>query len=93
MPNSALQNLASCRVLLPYAKELEAEIDEAMNPLSGQMQGIEISQQAAIDARAPQTEFAYVIEQQNIALAACLKSCTAALSSTAQSTEDTFKYA
>ena len=91
MLNSALRNLASDRVLLPYAKELEAKIDEAMNRLSGQMQGIEISQQAAIDAGAPQTEFAHVMEQQNIALAACLESCTAWLSSTAQSTENTFK--
>ena len=64
-----------------------------MNRLLGQMQGIEIRQQAAIDARAPQTEYAQVMEQQNIALAACLKSCTAALSRTAQSTENTFKYA
>ena len=64
-----------------------------MNHLSGQMQGIEISQQAAIDAGAPQTEFAHVMEQQNVTLATCLKSCTAALSSTTQSTENTFKYA
>ncbi len=74
-------------------KELEAKIDGTMNRLSGQMQGIEISQQAAIDAGASHTEFAHVMEQQNIALAACLKSCTAALSSTAQSTGNTFKYA
>ena len=63
-----------------------------MNRLLGQMQGIEISQQATIIAGAPKTEFAHVIEQQNIALSACLKSCTAALSSTAQSMEITFKY-
>ena len=64
-----------------------------MNRLSGQIQGIEISQQAAIEAGAPQREFANIMEQQSIALAACLKSCTVALSSTAQSTGNTFKYA
>lgn len=73
--------------------EHEAKISQIMNRLLGQMQGIEIGQQATIVAGAPRTEFAHVVEQQNIALAACLKSCTAALSSAAQSTENTFKYA
>ena len=73
-------------------KELEAKIDGAMNRLSGQMQGIEISQQVAIEAGGPHSEFANFMEQHNVALAACLKSCTAALSSTAQSTGNTFKY-
>ena len=73
--------------------EFEGRISQIMNRLLGQMQGIAISQQASIDAGAPQTEFAHVMEQQNIALAACLKSCTAALSGTAQSTKNTFKYA
>ena len=72
--------------------EHEARISQVMNRLLGQMQGIEISQQATIIAGAPKTEFAHVMEQQNIALAECLKSCTTALSSTAQSTENTFKY-
>ena len=73
-------------------EKFEGKVEGAMNRLSGQMQGIEISQQAAIEAGAPQTEFANIMKQQNIALAACLKSCTAALSSTAQSTGNTFKY-
>ena len=73
--------------------EHEAKISQIMNRLLGQMQGIEMSQRATIIAGAPKTEFAHIMEQQNIALAACLKSCTGALSSTAQSMENTFKYA
>ena len=72
--------------------EHEARISQVMNRLLGQMQGIEISQQATIITGVPKTEFAHVMEQQTIALGACLESCTAALSSTAQSTENTFKY-
>ena len=51
-------------------RELETRIDEAMNRLSGQMQGIEITQQAAVEAGGPHTEFTKVLEQQNSALAA-----------------------
>ena len=74
-------------------RELGVKIDGAMNRLSGQMQGIEVSQQAAIEAGGPHREFTKVLEQQNIAFAAFLKSCTAALPSTSQSTGNTFKYA
>ena len=44
-----------------------------MNRLSGQMQGVEISTQAAIDAGAQETELVQVMDQQTVALAGCLK--------------------
>jgi hypothetical protein len=68
-----------------------------MDRLSGQIQGMDISMQAVIAAsaqhqQAPQQELIQTMEQQNGAIVACLRFCMTALSSTTQSTGNTFNY-
>lgn len=73
-------------------RALEVTINETMNRLSGQMQGMEIGMQAVIDTGAQNQDLMRAIAREAANVAQCLKVCMAALSGTTQNTGNTFKY-
>jgi len=64
-----------------------------MNTISGQVQGMEIGMQAVAEFGAQKEELIRAMENQNVALAQCLKACTTALSTTTKSLGHEYKYA
>jgi ABC-type transporter Mla subunit MlaD len=75
-------------------RRLETTIVDAINNISGQIQGLEISAQTVSDFAVQRDGLLKALEDHNKALTQCLKACTSALDETAHKTGSlTFKYA
>jgi hypothetical protein len=74
-------------------QKLETLIENTMNSLSGQIQGLEIGMQAVAEFGEQKEELMQALAEYNSALGQCLKACMAALSETTAKTGNTIKYA